>query len=63
MTLEIFEEMMCSKDGNYQFAYLVLSTKVVDFNVLKCKKKVFVPSLNTSSFTSKLTLEQGFEIS
>lgn len=62
MTLEIFEEMMCSKDGNYQFAYLVLSTKVVDFDVLKCKKKVFVPSLNTS-FTNKLTLEKGFEIS
>ena len=62
MTLEIFEEIMCSKEGNYQFAYLVLCTKVVDFDVLKCKKNVFVHSLYTS-FTSKLTVEQGFEIS
>jgi hypothetical protein len=60
--LKLFEQISCHYEGEDKFAYLALSSKIVAFDVLKCKKKVYVPGLNTSSTTMFHALENGFEV-
>ncbi|MCH80068.1 putative serine/threonine-protein kinase [Trifolium medium] len=61
--LDYIEQINCHyKEGEDKFAYLALSSKIVDWDVLKCKKNVYVPGLNTSSTTMFQTLENGFEV-
>jgi hypothetical protein len=60
--LKLFEQISCHYEGEDKFAYLALSSKIVAFDVLKCKKKVYVPGLNTSSTTMFHALENGLEV-
>lgn len=62
LTSEVYEITTCHKDDKLHFSYLVLTTMVIDFNVLECKKSASVPGLNISFTSMTDTLEKGFEV-